>query len=98
MAVLEAMACRLPSLITTACHFPEAATERAAIVSAPDAESVTQGLRELLELSPSERLDLGQRARALVEANYTWGRQAARLAAVYTWLEGGGPSPEVVIK
>ena len=25
MAVLEALACRLPSLITTACHFPELA-------------------------------------------------------------------------
>ena len=26
MAILEAMACRIPCLITTACHFPEAAT------------------------------------------------------------------------
>ena len=33
MAVLEAMACRLPCLITTACHFPEAAAAGAAVVS-----------------------------------------------------------------
>ena len=33
MAVLEAMACRLPCLITTTCHFPEAAAAGAAIVT-----------------------------------------------------------------
>ena len=47
MAILEAMACRLPCLITTACHFPEAAAAGAAIVTSPDSAAVTQGLREL---------------------------------------------------
>jgi len=31
MAVLEALACRLPSLITTACHFPEVAAAGGAV-------------------------------------------------------------------
>jgi glycosyltransferase involved in cell wall biosynthesis len=98
MAVLEAMACRLPCLITTTCHFAEAAAAGAAIVTSANAEAVTEGLRELLEMTANQRSRLGANARRLVEAHYTWDRQAARLAAVYNWLVGGGPVPEPVIQ
>jgi glycosyltransferase involved in cell wall biosynthesis len=98
MAILEAMACRLPCLFTTSCHFPEAATAGAAVVTTANSAAITQGLRELLELTPDERLRLGQNARNLVEAHYTWDRQAERLAVVYDWLSGGGPPPEAVIQ
>jgi glycosyltransferase involved in cell wall biosynthesis len=97
MAILEALACQLPSLITTACHFPEVDAARGAIVVTPDADAVTQGLRDLLERTPQERAQLGKNGRRLVEQNYTWERQAERLAAVYRWLSGGGPPPEVVV-
>jgi glycosyltransferase involved in cell wall biosynthesis len=97
MAVLEALACRLPCLITTACHFPELSAAAGAVVVDPDVADVTRGLRELLERSPRERAELALRGRRLVEEDYTWDRQAGRLAAVYNWLEGGGPPPEVVV-
>ena len=96
MAVLEAMACRLPALITSACYFPEADAEGAAVVVEPTAESVTRGLFEMLERSPDQRAALGSRGRALVEREYTWHRQAERLASIYGWLAGGGPSPNCV--
>jgi len=96
MAILEALAGRLPVVITTACHFPELATAGGGIVVEPTAPAVTAGLRDLLERSPADRADLGRRGRALVEADYTWGRQADRLAAVYRWAAGGGPAPEAV--
>ena len=96
MAVLEALACRAPALITTACHFPEVAEAGGAIVVTPDADAVTQGLRDLLERSPAQRALLGSNGRRLVEAHYTWDRQAERLAAVYRWLREGGAPPEVV--
>ena len=96
MAILEAMACRLPCLITTACHFPEAAAADAAITVEPTRDGVTRGLRELLERDPSERAELGEDGRRLVERDYTWERQAHRLAAIYDWLAGGGPRPECV--
>jgi glycosyltransferase involved in cell wall biosynthesis len=97
MAILEAMACRLPCLITTTCHFPEAASASAAIVTTADRAAVTQGLRDLLDRTTPERQQLGQNARRLVEAQYTWDRQAERLADVYEWLTSGGPAPEAVI-
>jgi glycosyltransferase involved in cell wall biosynthesis len=97
MAVLEALACRLPSLVTTACHFPELAAAGGGIVVTPDSDAVSQGLRDLIECSPAERTRLGEMGRQLVEEQYTWDRQAERLAAVYDWLKGGGPAPEHVI-
>ncbi len=97
MAVLEALACRLPSLITTACHFSELVACDGAVVVTPNVDAVTQGLRDLLERAPSERTELGRNGRRLVEKEYTWNRQAERLAAVYRWLSGGGTPPETVV-
>jgi glycosyltransferase involved in cell wall biosynthesis len=96
MAILEALACRLPAVITTACHFPELAAADGGIVVAPTAEGVVGGLRDLLDRSPAQRADLGLRGRALVERGYTWDRQAQRLADIYRWVAGGGPRPEAV--
>lgn len=97
MAILEAMANRLPAVFTTACHFPEAAAADAAVVVEPEAVALTRALRELMERSPGERQALGANGRRLVEADYTWDQQAARLASVYEWLAGGGAPPECVI-
>src|SRR5262249_25803774 len=86
MASLEALARRLPGLITTACHFPELAAAEGAVVVSPHANAVTLGLLELLERTPAERAELGRRGRDLVQCDYTWDRQAVRLAAIYRWL------------
>jgi glycosyltransferase involved in cell wall biosynthesis len=96
MAILEALACRLPTLITTACHFPELGAAEGGIVVEPTAEQVTTGLRELLDRTSRERESLAEKGRALVEARYTWDRQADRLTSVYEWVAGGGPPPEAV--
>jgi glycosyltransferase involved in cell wall biosynthesis len=97
MAILEALACRLPVLITTACHFPELAAAEGGIVVEPTVAAISQGLRDLLKRSPSERALLGQKGRALVERDYTWAQQGRRLASVYRWLTAGGPVPPEVI-
>jgi glycosyltransferase involved in cell wall biosynthesis len=97
MAILEALACSLPCLITTACHFPELADAQGAIVVNPEAGEVAQGLLGLLERTDEERRRLGQNGRRLVENEYTWDQQAHRLASVYKWLAGGGARPECVI-
>ncbi|MGO9600831.1 MAG: glycosyltransferase [Isosphaeraceae bacterium] len=97
MAILEALACSLPCLITTSCHFPELASAGGAIVVEPRTPAVTQGLHELLDRTNRERRRLGQIGRALVESQYTWDQQARRLESVYQWLAGGGPVPECVL-
>jgi glycosyltransferase involved in cell wall biosynthesis len=97
MAILEALACRLPVLITTTCHFTELAAAGGGIVVEPTVESLTQGLRDLLDRSDSERTELGRLGRNLVEREYTWEKQGKRLANVYRWVAHGGPTPEEVI-
>ena len=97
IAVLEALACRLPCLITTACNFPELAAAGGCIEVSPEVDAVSQGLRDLLERTPAERASIGQIGRRLVEQQYTWDRQAERLASVYAWLSAGGPAPEPVV-
>ena len=97
MAILEALAARKPVLATNACHFPELAEAGAGLVVEPTAEGVTAGLRDLLAMSAEDRASMSDRGRRLVEARYTWTRQADRLAEVYRWLAGGGPKPEAVV-
>ncbi len=97
MAILEALACRLPALITTACHFPELDDADGGIVVEPTIDGVTSGLRALLERSPQERAELGRNGRGLVEQKYTWDQQAQRLAEVYRWVARGGTAPEAVV-
>ena len=98
MAILEALACSLPSLITTSCHFPELAEARGAIVVDPEQNAVTKGLHQLLECTDDERQRMGQNGRRLVESRYTWDQQAHQLASVYSWLTGGGSPPECVFQ
>lgn len=98
MAVLEALASRLPALITTACNFPELAEHNGGVVVEPTLGDIKSGLKFLMAMSPVERTALANRGRALVESRYTWDQQARRLAEVYRWLEGGGPRPEAVVE
>ncbi|MHC5542871.1 glycosyltransferase, partial [Singulisphaera rosea] len=62
----------------------------------PNVEEVTEGLRQLLERTDSERATLGAVGRALVERDYTWDRQARRLAEIYGWVCNGGSPPDFV--
>lgn len=96
MAVLEALAARLPVVVTTACHFPELTRAGGGIVVEPTEAGVLSGLRGLFERSGHERRAMAVRGRSLVEAEYTWARQAGRLAEIYRWVAGGGPAPEAV--
>jgi glycosyltransferase involved in cell wall biosynthesis len=98
MAVLEALAASLPVVISTPCNFPQIATSNAGITIDPTADSLIDGLRELLERSPRERMELGLRGRSLVETGYTWERMGAALVEVYHWLLGGGAPPECVVR
>ncbi len=82
MAVLEAMACGLPVLLTPGCHFPEVAEAGAGIVVERTIAALRGALRDLL--ADRERLaTMGRAARALVETRYTWPQIAAQLDAVY---------------
>ena len=96
MAVLEAMACRLPVLLTPGCNFPEVAGNEAGILVDPTVDGTEKGLRALLSMSDAERANMGRNGRNLVERAYTWDQMALRMRDLYQWLAGGGTPPSSV--
>ncbi len=96
IAILEAMACALPVLLTPECHFPDAALRDAAIECAPQADSLELGLRELLDQSDAERAAMGERGRELVAQKYMWESVAHLWKQLYEWCEREVSAPSFV--
>lgn len=97
MAVLEALAARVPAIITSACHFPELAQKNAGLVCEPEIDSIAAALQTIKnEMSEADRASMAARGRVLVEQDYTWASQAARLEQVYNWVRTGGARPDFV--
>ena len=96
IAILEAMACQLPVLLTPECHFDDAVNRGAAVQSEPDAQALAHATRALLERSDEERAQMGARGCALVAEKYTWERVAAAWKTLYSWCEGNAGTPDFV--
>ena len=96
MAVLEAMAARLPVLLTPGCNFDAADKADAGIMVNPEPAAVADGLTALLALSDGKRREMGQRGRDLVERSYTWDIVAGQMQALYCWLAGSTAQPDFV--
>lgn len=94
IAILEAMACRLPVVLTPECHFPDAVSRGAALEAAPEAKALETQLRALMEMDEDARRAMGARGYDLVAQSYTWQKVAAKLEAVYRWCANDGPAPD----
>jgi poly(glycerol-phosphate) alpha-glucosyltransferase len=96
MAVLEAWSYRLPVLMTPECNLPEGFEARAAHRIDPEPESIADGLQSLMQKSSHERTQIGERGRALVEAEYTWPQIARSVRDIYRWALGDGDCPRFI--
>lgn len=82
IAILEAMACGRPVVITDACHFPEVKIAHAGEVVPLDVQAVTDALDRVV--SDRTRADqMGQNGRKMVMRDYTWPVISARLVEAY---------------
>ncbi len=81
VAILEAMACGTPVVVSDACHFPEVAAAGAGEVVPLDAAAVAAALGRVL--SDPGRAAMGRAGRELVLSRYTWPRVAEQLVAAY---------------
>ena len=88
IAVLEALASRLPVVITKACNFPEVAEHGAGFVVEADEEAISGAIGKLLS-DPYLRARMGERGRKLVSERYTWQASAAIIADLYRSLVAG---------
>jgi glycosyltransferase involved in cell wall biosynthesis len=96
MAVLEAMAHRLPVLMTRECHFPEAFDAGVAYEAKPQADSLAEQLEQLFARSSTDLNEVGVRARQFTAERYSWPIIAREMIDVYRWLLDGGAPPSTV--
>lgn len=98
MSIIEALACRLPVLLTPGCNFPESVTAGTAISVEPTVKDCTRGLHDFLSRTPTELRAMGERGRSLIESHYQWDAVAQDTLRLYRWLINGGSAPEFVIQ
>jgi len=83
MAILEAMICGIPVVITHQCHFPEVGEVKAGEIIQPDVSKLTKALIKLLD-NPQLCRELGENGRRLVLKKLTLNRIAAQMVKLYT--------------
>ena len=93
IAVLEAMAARLPVVITEGCEFPEVSEHGAGFVVEADEAPIAEAMTMLLS-DADLRKRMGQQGRKLVTERYTWQVAAATMANLYKTLVAGGDCQE----
>ena len=76
LAILEALASRVPVVISQECHFPEVGEAGAGVVTPLTVEAVAGGLEQVLGNMAAARA-MGEAGRQLVEDRYTWTKVAA---------------------
>ena len=88
IAILEAMAARLPVVITDGCNFPEVAEHDAGFVVEASKIPVAEAIGSLLS-NAELRYRMGDRGRRLVTERYTWQAAASKIAGQYRFLAFG---------
>lgn len=84
IAILEAMGAGLPVLITTECHLDELEPRGAAKVVPDTVAGLTEGLATLLDMDRESLAAMGRRGAEIVASEYSWGRIARDLTALYS--------------
>jgi len=82
LAIIEAMACEAPVVITPGCHFPEVSDSRAGIVAELDAPAIAAAIATILR-DPDAAAKMGKNGRELVVDRFTWPNIAGQMVDDY---------------
>lgn len=82
MAILEAMVCKLPVVITRQCHFSEVAEVGAGIVIEPDAKQLADALTTLID-NPMLCKKMGENGHKFITEKFTWDKIANQMIELY---------------
>lgn len=83
IAIIEALACGAPALISEGCHFPQVGAARAGRVLPLDADVFANAMEEVLD-DPEAAAAMGAAGRQLVHERYTWPAIAAMMLRAYS--------------
>lgn len=62
------------------------------------AESLAERITHALDMSPTEKAELGQALRQQVITHYTWGKVGSQIETVYQAILDGHPQPALMVK
>jgi glycosyltransferase involved in cell wall biosynthesis len=96
VVVAEALASGVPALTTTGAPWAVLEEEDCGWWVEPEVASLEAALADAVGRPDEERLAMGRRGRALVEARFSWASVATKMKAAYRWVLGDGPRPDVV--
>ncbi|MCY2952918.1 MAG: glycosyltransferase [Planctomycetota bacterium] len=82
MAIVEALAARLPVVASRQCHFPELADANAGIITDLDPQQIADALLAILA-DPQRATAMGLAARNLIESRFTWPTIARHTVELY---------------
>ena len=77
------MALRRPCVITDVGDAAMLVADTCIVVPKENAQALAHGIRQLLEMNPADRIDMGRRARARIESEFTMDRTREKFEAVY---------------
>ena len=96
VAALEAMAHRLPCLLSTACNLPAAFQADAAMVAEPESAQLIPCLRSLFDLDDHQIDLMGLHGFDLVRSQFGWSHACELTQDLYDWLLGRARQPSFV--
>lgn len=87
LVVLDAMACGKPCLVTSGCGLNYFSESNSFVRCEPYAQDISEGIRELLERE-HEWVEMGNRARSLVETELNWHAISDVMISEYSRIVG----------
>ena len=97
MAVLEAWAYGLPSLLTRHCNLPEGYLAGAALPIESNPASISSALEAFTQMTNEERARMGIHGRELVQKRFNWPGVTQEMNAVLAWVAGQGEFPTSIL-
>ncbi len=94
ISILENLAAGKPVVITPGCNFPEVSIAGAGLCCKPEPHELAVCLQNILNMSHSERILMGEKGRELVQKNFTWDIAAQKMLTVYRCILDGKTIPE----
>jgi glycosyltransferase involved in cell wall biosynthesis len=98
VAVLEALGCGLPVIVSRHCNFPEISERGCGWIIEPKLNELQAALTECLRVSSSQYATMSANASQLVADRYSWDRIGTLMADTYDWVLGGTKPVDVEIR
>lgn len=98
IVIAEALSNAVPVITTTGTPWSEIIDNRCGWYISPNTDELTHCLREAIELSDEELLNMGLRGREWMQKEFGWENISTTMHSVYEWLLGSKESkPDIVV-